>query len=130
MTLETDVQELVKAFETVGGGLLPIVEQLKDTTIPLETRWQAYKTLVDKDILVNNETYGHGFLDELGDNLTLYDDFYIERHQTSNFTEMYDHLMEADGSYQERLVAARDANLAKWQEAVLASGYSSFTYDW
>jgi hypothetical protein len=128
--LTDTVSRLIEAVETAKNGLAPILEQLKDPSIPLDERWKAYTDLVKAGVLDNNEIYGDGFVDTLGENLTLYDDFYVERHETRDFIDMYDHIMESDGDYQKELVAARETNLAAWQEEVLASGYSSFTYDW
>ena len=129
MSIHTQVAELVAARNLVNKGLAPILEQLKDQSIPLEDRWAAYTALVENDVLVQDDGYGDGFIDELGNNLTLFDDFYMERHESRTFIEMYDIVMEAEGDYQAALVEAKN-NLPQWQEKVLASGYASFTYDW
>lgn len=124
------VAALIAARQLLSTGVQSVLPLLKDTTLPLADRWDAYKELVENDILVNNEIYGDGMIDILGPNMTLYDDFSIDRHQTETFVDMYDRIMEADGEWEESLVKARETNLTAWQEAVLASGYSSFTYDW
>lgn len=128
-TVTENVAALVEARELLKQGLTIIQPQLVDQTIPLEERWAAYETLVKQDILINEESYGDGHLDMLGDNLTMYDDFYVERRQTLTYPDMYDTIMDAEGEYQERLVAAQ-ANIAPWQEYVLSRGYSGFCRDW
>lgn len=128
--LLTDVNGLIEAYRLAAEGLKPIQDRLKDTSIALEARWAAYHRLCDEGVLCSNEIYGDGYLSTLGDNLTLYDDFSVDRHQTEQYIDMYEHIMEAIGEYQKELVEAREQNLAAWQEEVLASGYSSFTYDW
>lgn len=107
------------------------VEDVKDRyltnkAVPLEERWGVYKVMCRKRILVANDIYGDGYVDELsahdGTEPTIYDDFYIERYQTEQYVDLYDSIID-DGAYTSESIAA-------WQEKVLASGKSSFTYDW
>lgn len=128
MNIHADVTDLINARKLLNMGLTPVMDKLKDQTIDLADRWIAYTKLVENNIL-EDDIYGDGYIDILG-NLTLYDNFHVDRHQTMSFPDMYEHIMEADGEYQKELVEARDKNLSQWQEKVLASGYASFTYDW
>lgn len=128
--LNERVQKLVEARKMLNEAVVPLIEELKDTKIPLNERWEAYTKLVENGAHTRSETYGDGFIGTLDRNMTLYDDFHVDRYQTERFIDMYDHIMEADGSYQQDLVKARETNLEAWQEKVLASGFASFTYDW
>lgn len=85
----------------------------------LEDRWQAFE-LVYKEL--PTELYGNGFIDELGSNVALYDDFYVERHETVSYKDMWDRIRDYD-EYSEEVCD-------HWRECVLASGDGSFRYDW
>lgn len=97
---------------------------LTDQAIPLDERWETYRNLVKGDMLVNDNSYGDGFVDDLGDKMSIRDDFYVERHETKSFISMYECISdgEVDNVDMEKVPA--------WREKVLASGYSSFTFDW
>lgn len=123
------VEKLIEARKLVNEGLAPMLEDLKNTSIPLDERWGAYTQLVKNDILTSDAIYGDGFIDTLGSNVTLYDDFYVERHQTEKYIDMYDRIMEASTEWEKNLIAMKP-NLPEWQEEVLASGNASFTHDW
>lgn len=121
--------DIIEQHKQVQAQLDTALTVLKDISIPLDQRWDRYTELVQSGAFNRNDPYGDGEIDTLGTNMTLYDDFYIERGETTNFIDMYERVMEAEEEYDEVLFAAQ-ANITKWQEAVLASGYSSFTYDW
>lgn len=123
-----NVAPILAARVTMLDALPPLLVQLKDTSLPLDERWDAYTQLVNNDILVREMTYGDGFLDVLDKNGSMYDDFNTDRGQTLTFPDMYQMVMDGD-EWNESLVAMQP-NLPAWQEKVLASGYSSFTYDW
>jgi len=125
------VEALIEARKLIDEHMQPILESLKDKSIPLEERWAAYSELVKNDILTEIETYGDGFVDVLGDNITLHDDFYIELHQMSRYTTMYQSVAEAQGdcAWEEKLFSVQK-NLPEWQEQVLASGRAGFINDW
>ena len=132
-TITTLLTELIDAKTRIDNLLEPILVMLKNKKFNLNERWSAYTTLVSSGIFNKNEIFGDGLIDVLDqhmDALTLYDYFYIEKGQTTNFTELYDRLMDADPKFDLKLVRARETNLAAWQEEVLQSGYSSFTFDW
>jgi hypothetical protein len=104
----------------------------KDKNIDLDTRWEAYTILVKGNVLTAKESYGDGFIDTLdvGRELTAYDDFYIERHETVKFLDMYERFGEWEaGAYGNKVPPTPESVIA-WKEKVLASGYASFRYDW
>lgn len=131
MELNNRVEGLIEARRLTLEGLAPIMEMLKDREIPLDERWAAYTQLVNNHILINIEPYGDGYLDNLGPNFTLYDDFNADRYQDVTYTEMYDVIMDSDETYKQEFHALKDSNVLKeWQEQVLELGFSGFTYDW
>jgi len=92
---------LIQTANTLVNGKPSLESMLlafKDKHIPLETRWEAYAILVNGNILVEDNGYGDGFIDTLKyDNdpdgeYTLYDDFYMERHETKTFPDMLDQI--------------------------------------
>lgn len=125
---DTDNLHLVKA--SLDAKTKEVLQQLKNKEIPLKDRWEIYTSLVKCNTLNNNDPFGDGFIGKLGSDLTVYDHFYIERYQTASFTDIYETILDAEEEWNEVLFAAREKNLEAWQEAVLESGYSSFTYDW
>ena len=128
--LKASAVELVEKKKFLDSAIENTLHHLKDKSIPLQERWEVYTTLVEDNIINNNDPYGDGFIDVLGSNLTPYDHFYVEKHQTFSFTSVYETIMDADEEWNKDLFEAREKNLEAWQEAVLQSGYSSFTYDW
>jgi hypothetical protein len=82
--------------------------------------------LLEKAGLLETESYGDGFLDDLkgtGSERTMYDDFYCDRHETKSFLDMYDHI-------QENLDDFAGADIDGWREKVLSEGHGAFVYDW
>src|SRR5687768_13808333 len=129
MSIHQEVAALVAAHKVIQAQMTPVLESLKDTSIPLEDRWLAYTELCANDILTSVEGYGDGFIDTLDVNLTLFDDFYIERYQTGRYVSMYEQMIEAASEWERGLIKARE-NLPAWQERVLASGQAGFIHDW
>jgi len=125
-----NIAPLLAAAAALQADLPPFLEQLKDTSIPLDERWSAYIQLVEANIFVKNQSYGDGLLTSVFDPnaVSFYDDFNLDRGQSMTFPEMWEVMIgedfEGGGAY--TVEGAKD----KWREAVLASGYSSFTYDW
>jgi hypothetical protein len=122
------ISALIAAQAFLRENLPELHGWLKDTSVPLEDRWQGYTSLVESRLLDNESGCGDGYINVLGPNLTLYDDFNIDRHQSTTFPEMYETITDADDEFGGDGYDA--ANIPKWQETVLASGYSGFTYDW
>lgn len=104
---------------------------LKDKSINIDERWNAYSAMVNNGVLNNEQSWGDGFLDVLkrtdGRELTMYDDFYVERHQTMSFVDMYDAIMEYSIMHDAELTSE---SIENWRETVLASGLASFVHDW
>lgn len=104
---------------------------LKDKSINIDERWNAYSAMVDNGVLNNTQSWGDGFLDVLkrtdGRELTMYNDFYVERHQTMSFVDMYEAIMEYSVMHDAELTGE---SIENWRETVLASGLASFVHDW
>tara|TARA_Y100001001_G_scaffold164642_1_gene197769 strand:- start:2459 stop:2851 length:393 start_codon:yes stop_codon:yes gene_type:complete len=130
MSITLTAKKFVEARKMLDEEVEPLLNSLKTPDLPLVDRWAAYTTLVEGNVLTNIESYGDGFVETLGRNLTLYDDFHCERHETMLYTDMYQHILEADGDYQQDLVAARETACDAWREKVLASGTAGFKHDW
>ena len=125
------VDKLLEARRLILSGLEPMLEDLKNKDIPLSNRWSAYTLLVANHIITREQSYGDGYLDDLGGDLTQYDHFNNGRHNTVRFIDMYDRIVDADPRWQSDLSQLQGTdNFVAWQERVLASGYASFTYDW
>ena len=120
----TRVNALIAARATIAAGLTPVLLQLKDTSVPLDERWEAFIALIDGDVLTSTETYGDGKLSVLGPNFSMYDDFDTDRNQTLMYDDMYAIIVDNDDDL------FVDANIDAWREAVLASGHAGFEYDW
>jgi hypothetical protein len=107
-------------------------EYLRDTFIPLDSRWLVF--LASQDILPARCWVTSNVMDILTD--CLYDDFYIERHETVLFGSIVDRVKEgitAEGEQSSKYTAKFDEmykKLPEFKEAVLQSGYSGFVYDW
>lgn len=119
--LESEIAILTDLKDSLAKLGEVIAAQLKDTSIPLDERWQAFMSLPPDTL--PTQGYGKGFVHLLDDNLTLYDDFYIERHETTAYADMFERIEDGE-------VEVADEALAKWKEQVLASGYQAFTHDW
>lgn len=89
---------------------------------PLDHRWDAYTQLVGLGCLNRKTWSADGLTRVIDDNLSLYDDFYIERHETKSFIEM-DKIINEEHDFDQEKVDA-------WREAVLETECSHFTYDW
>lgn len=111
-----DLQRRVDDFKSV----------LKNKSIPLDERWDSFTKLVESGVLNDIENYGDGFVDTLklgsGGELTPYDDFYIERHETSLYTDLFEKIDEDPEIDLDSVV--------KWKEEVLSKGSAGFVYDW
>lgn len=123
------VIDMATALVNHKPDLKVMMAALKDQSIPLDERWEAFEILVNGSVLTSTELYGDGFIDTLRvegkRELTLYDDFYIERHETTSYTRFLERILDVfQGDGLDML------SLAKWKEKVLASGYASFTFDW
>lgn len=125
VTINTRAAGLVAARNFMNEQMQPLLDELKDETIALEDRWNAYLMLVTGGVLTKIKSYGDGFVEDLNPNWTLYDTFYIERYETTNFPDMLERIMEID----EDEIPSEEV-LNAWKEKVLASGYAGFEFDW
>lgn len=127
--LQEKVAQMVEARTALILDLPATLELLKDQSLPLDDRWTAYTELVNNSVIVEDGSYGDGYLSELGPNFTQYDDFNNDRYNTVKFLDMYEQIMDAEDDSELGEIRS-NGKLAKWQEKVLASGYATFTYDW
>lgn len=130
MSLVEELRIIKQHKAVLDSNVENIIIQLKDTNLPLFDRWEAYTDLVRTGSLNRNVSFGDGYVDILDEDMTLYDDFCVERHEQRRYIDMYDHMMDAEEAFDEKMVRARQKNLVEWQETVLQSGCSSFTFDW
>lgn len=121
------VNALVMAKASLDANLKLVLESLKDTYVPLDGRWTVYDTLVKRGILTKIDLCGDGFLDDLDTEreLTLYDDFYVNRYETVRYVDMMEKM---SGDYGR--INVTPESLSKWKEKVLRSGTAGFRYDW
>ena len=121
--------EIVKAIKgDLDNALDMLIDELKNKDLDLDERWAAYVDLVNDSVITKTELYGDGYIDTLGD-FTLYDDFYVERHETETFINILERLQDkmADEDDDELTTPEK---IIEWKEKVLASGYASFEHDW
>ena len=109
----------------------PLILKLKDKSISLDERWKAFSELDDADLLPNKR-YGNGMTNLLrinnsSEEITMYDNFFTERGERVSYISMYEMMLGQFGMGDMNIT---DESLQNWQEAVLAEGYGSFTYDW
>jgi hypothetical protein len=113
---------------------------LTDKNIPLDERWETYKE-VAKLLPINYDYIDNAFEKILGD-ISLYDEFNIDRYQTARYVDQVEGL-EDDLAYEEEQAAITFAEprepytprftreqLNEIKEYVLASGTQGFIYDW
>jgi hypothetical protein len=112
--VEAAKQELDEAV----GLVLKQIQNVEGES--LDERWKAYVKIHE---LLPAETYGDGFIEDINTRWTIYDDFYIERHETVDYPTMYQRIKDMLGVKQSEA-------LDMWRERVLATGDGSFTYDW
>jgi len=129
--LEARLAPLLAAHALIQKEMQPLLESLKDISISLDERWNTFTLLVEKNILVNENPYGDGYLSETFgyNNVSLYDDFNMDRHETRTMIEIWDRII--DPYYEDTMCAYTDpVKRDQWRERVLASGFSGFENDW
>lgn len=112
--VEAAKQELDEAV----GLVLKQIQNVEGES--LDERWKAYVKIHE---LLPTETYGDGFIEDINTSWTMYDDFYIERHETVDYPTMYERIKA-------QLEVKQSEALDMWRERVLATGDGAFTYDW
>lgn len=114
------MNSLVNEYNNLGDAIKDQFKKIAtDKNIPLNDRWAIFK-LVEN--VLPCETYGDGNIDTLDSGACLYDDFYIERHETVEYISMYERIVDREKYTQDQIDA--------WREAVLADGNGSFEFDW
>jgi hypothetical protein len=111
-----------------------------DQSVPLDERWEVY-TKVSTLLPINSDYVGNVFEKVLGD-ISLYDEFNIDRYQTALYVDQVESL-ECDLEYAEEeanvtyaeprevyVPAYNRKQITQIKEAVLASGTQGFIYDW
>ena len=117
--------------------LSEVLASLKDKSIPVEDRWEAYTILVNGALITKMQSYGNGFTDVLrkpncdkpGRHYSPYDDFGFERHETREFSFVLELIQDRLEDEDFENVPTAESIIA-WKESVLASGCAGFTYDW
>lgn len=122
MDITQTVKGIIVLQQMLDKNVKRVLDALKDKAIPLDDRWKAFIEMGEK-VKMPIATYGDGFVEILDKNLTMYDDFYVDRHQTVKYVNLYNQIKNLDREIPEK-------NIAKWKEAVLQSGYGGFIHDW
>ena len=129
MTIEYDIlRDITEDYSRIQVGIKFLQEvYLKDMSVDINARWAAFEH-ISKLNLLPIETYGDGLISELEGASTLYDDFYVERHETKKYVDMFESIQEDE--IEVGVPKYSTEAVDKWREAVLASGDMGFTYDW
>ena len=114
---------------------------IKNKNYPLEERWGLFKFACENALFVSLKGSICSLkILEAAHNFSWYDDFYVEKHETVEFTnivelveETLDEILE-DPDYSEDLrdvypIITRE-ELIQLKEEILATGYSGFVMDW
>lgn len=126
--IQNEIVAFLNRRENLRGGL---TAYFSNTSEPLEERWNLF--IISGNILPIH-TWVHRVMDIYSD--CLYDDFHIERRETVLFADIDEQVVSnlpADGEEPDEYNCLYFQFFQKrdlWREAVLASGYSGFTYDW
>ena len=97
-----------------------MLEKFTDKSIALQDRWELFSQMSHHDLL-SDGGYGDGYIDLLGEDLNMYDNFNCDRYATLKYCDMFDRFHGQD---------FLSENIEAWMEAVLEAGFQSFTYDW
>lgn len=105
---------------------------IKCKDVALDVRWDIF--LEAGPEILGVTTFASGHIDALAPDLSVYDDFYIERHETSMYKDMYESMME-DLKWSQTFPDVESPkvatwNIDAWREAILNDGFAGFTYDW
>lgn len=127
---EMSLLEIIERHKKLVEDLEEILEGLKDERVPVDVRWSCYRRLVQKTVITDIESDGNGFvdlLDSTGESeILLYNDFWVERHQTVYYTDMYERILDL---VEEGKITAESVDV--WRAAVLKyPRYAGFVFDW
>ncbi len=114
------------------------LEQLKDTyltdkTVPLDERWATYEKVAEM-LPIEPWVCNDCIREVLGD-ISLYDDFYIERYTTVRYVNIVEGMLEEADYFERDSDPENEPRYTKeqieaLQECVLASGVQGFIHDW
>jgi hypothetical protein len=119
--VEHELGEILQKALNLQNRVKKFLPTLSNKSFDLETRWEWYSALVESGALNNVEYYGDGLIHLVEGDLNLHDDFHIERSETTVYPDFYQYSV---------LDNERTEDWTAWREAVLASGYYGFTWDW
>ncbi len=123
--------DYVRNFNTDRKVFQDEVKAYLASDASLEERWA---TFLECEQLLDIHGWISNSMDILSD--CLYDDFYIERRETTMYKDIDERLCDnrtPEGSEPDEYTQPWDEMYTKrdeWREAVLAEGYVGFTYDW
>lgn len=118
-------------------SLNPILTRLKDRSIPLNERWEAFEILCNNQILTSTKggnvipSGWSGYVDVLkdknGTSLELDEIRWTSRYETILYVDMYEPL--SSDAYDAYDKCTRES-VDEWRETVLENGHAGFVYDW
>ncbi len=114
-----DMIELVKKHR--NDTMDAIISVLKDETIPVDERWAIFEVC---DFLPTKSYPPINTFN--GNEISWYDDMYVERGTTVDFTRVVERFQENDylDGYDDPEV------IEKFKNDILTTGYRYFIYDW
>lgn len=125
------VDSLISRHQAVQVDVEAFKSVLKNPAIALDDRWSAFVKLVNERVITEYEQWGDGNVDLLKPKsddryeLTLYDDFYVERYETVSYPDFEDRIANLNDDCQ-----VTEESFDKWREAALRSGKAGFRFDW
>lgn len=105
------------------------IEYIQDKTIPMLTRWEVF--LEAPNDWKNHESYIKRFQIERklkGKEISWYDDFYIEKHETVHMENVIERLEEDLEDFEKK--GWNKDLIAELKEEILQKNLGSFNYDW
>ncbi len=126
MSTADELKAALSAVETAKEKLRQEhLAKLTDKSLSLDERWAIFLQLAEAGVL-GHESYGDGYLDDLQgshNELTQYDDFHNDRHETVSYKDMYERIVENPEDFE-------GCDIDAWREKVLEEGCATFDYDW
>lgn len=131
----TILEEII-AFKQAPNGLKDrYLAFIADTTIPLDERWAVFKEAPDDWKEQKSWIQHFDFEKEFIGEISWYDDFYVDRHETVDMVDFCEERLEDyfAGKYEEEDEEWQTVVIAcivAAKEEVLASNMGSFEFDW
>ena len=119
----------------IRGDLDNCIDRLQETyfsdkSVPLSERWDVYEKVAG---ILPIDRYGQNAIEgALGNDISLYDDFNIERYQTVRYVDQIESL-ESDFGFDEADYGPprfTQEQIDSIKELVLASGTQGFIHNW